>query len=112
MFEEAGRYAWREAPDPVITAPEQALVRPLMVACCDLDVGVAHGRLPLPPGHFSCTEKKVGSTCLRAMPRHSGASLRRATMRAQSGTPGLLSSSTFIRQQALPKQISSAISEI
>jgi threonine dehydrogenase-like Zn-dependent dehydrogenase len=51
MFEEAGRYAWREAPDPVITAPEQALVRPLMVACCDLDVGVAHGRLPMPPGH-------------------------------------------------------------
>lgn len=51
MFEAAGRYAWREAPDPVITAPQQALVRPLMVACCDLDVGVAHGRLPLPPGH-------------------------------------------------------------
>ena len=51
MFEEAGRYAWREVPDPEITAPEQALVRPLMVACCDLDVGVAHGRLPMPPGH-------------------------------------------------------------
>jgi len=50
-FEEAGRYAWREAPEPEITAPEQALVRPLMVACCDLDVGVAHGRLPMPPGH-------------------------------------------------------------
>ncbi|MGO9507953.1 MAG: zinc-dependent alcohol dehydrogenase [Mycobacterium sp.] len=51
MFEAAGQYAWREAPDLVITAPQQALVRPLMVACCDLDVGVAHGRLPLPPGH-------------------------------------------------------------
>ena len=51
MFEEAGRYAWREAAEPEITAPEQALVRPLMVACCDLDVGVAHGRLPMPPGH-------------------------------------------------------------
>ncbi|MDT5016184.1 MAG: hypothetical protein QOD39_2344 [Mycobacterium sp.] len=51
MFEEAGTYAWREAPDPQITAPEQALVRPLLVACCDLDVAVAEGLLPMPPGH-------------------------------------------------------------
>ncbi|HEY1440849.1 MAG TPA: alcohol dehydrogenase catalytic domain-containing protein, partial [Mycobacterium sp.] len=50
-FEEAGRYAWREVLDPQITAPEQALVRPLMVACCDLDVAVCHGRLPLQPGY-------------------------------------------------------------
>jgi threonine dehydrogenase-like Zn-dependent dehydrogenase len=50
-FEEAGRYAWREVPDPQITAPEQALVRPLMVACCDLDVAVCHGRVPLQPGY-------------------------------------------------------------
>jgi threonine dehydrogenase-like Zn-dependent dehydrogenase len=50
-FEVAGRYAWREAPDPKIAAPEQALVRPLVVACCDLDVAVVQGRLPMPPGH-------------------------------------------------------------
>ncbi len=50
-FEEAGRYAWREVPDPEIAAPEQALVRPLVVACCDLDVAVAHGYAPLPPGY-------------------------------------------------------------
>jgi threonine dehydrogenase-like Zn-dependent dehydrogenase len=50
-FEEAGRYAWREVPDPEIAAPEQALVRPLAVACCDLDVAVAHGYAPLPPGY-------------------------------------------------------------
>src|ERR1700759_5750312 len=50
-FEEPSRYGWREAPDPQITAPEQALVRPLAVACCDLDVAVVHGRLPMPPGH-------------------------------------------------------------
>jgi threonine dehydrogenase-like Zn-dependent dehydrogenase len=50
-FEEAGRYAWREVPEPEITAPEQALVRPLMVACCDLDVAVCHGRVPMPPGY-------------------------------------------------------------
>jgi threonine dehydrogenase-like Zn-dependent dehydrogenase len=51
MFEAAGEYAWREAPDPQITAPDQAIVRPLAVACCDLDVAVAEGRLPMPPGH-------------------------------------------------------------
>src|SRR6201996_434939 len=50
-FEDVGRYVWREGPDRKITAPEQALVRPLAVACCDLDVTVAHGRLPMPPGH-------------------------------------------------------------
>ncbi len=49
--EEAGRYAWRDVDDPRITAPEQALIRPLMVACCDLDVAVCHGRLPMPPGY-------------------------------------------------------------
>jgi threonine dehydrogenase-like Zn-dependent dehydrogenase len=51
MFESPGEYAWREAPEPPITAPEQAIVRPLAVACCDLDVAVAEGRLPMPPGH-------------------------------------------------------------
>jgi threonine dehydrogenase-like Zn-dependent dehydrogenase len=50
-LEAASRYSWREALDPKIAKPEQALVRPLMVACCDLDVAVAHGRLPMPPGH-------------------------------------------------------------
>src|SRR5271155_344368 len=51
MFEQASRYAWRETSDPEITAPGQALVRPLLVACCALDVAVAQGRLPMPPGH-------------------------------------------------------------
>jgi threonine dehydrogenase-like Zn-dependent dehydrogenase len=51
MFEAAGEYAWREAPEPEIAAPEQAIVRPLAVACCDLDVAVAEGQLPMRPGH-------------------------------------------------------------
>jgi threonine dehydrogenase-like Zn-dependent dehydrogenase len=51
MFEAAGEYAWRDAPDPEIAAPEQAIVRPIAVACCDLDVAVAEGQLPMPPGH-------------------------------------------------------------
>ena len=51
MFEAPGQYAWRDAPDLQIAAPGQALVRPVAVACCDLDVAVAQGRLPMPPGH-------------------------------------------------------------
>jgi threonine dehydrogenase-like Zn-dependent dehydrogenase len=50
-FEEAGRYAWRDVAAPEITRPQQALVRPLAVACCDLDVAVARGAAPLPPGY-------------------------------------------------------------
>jgi threonine dehydrogenase-like Zn-dependent dehydrogenase len=51
MFEAAGKYAWKDVPDLQVTAPQQALVRPVAVACCDLDVAVAEGRLPMPPGH-------------------------------------------------------------
>jgi threonine dehydrogenase-like Zn-dependent dehydrogenase len=51
MFEAAGRCAWRDVAEPEISEPAQALVRPLMVACCDLDVAVSQGRLPMPPGH-------------------------------------------------------------
>jgi threonine dehydrogenase-like Zn-dependent dehydrogenase len=50
-FDEPGRYGWREVPEPDITQPQQALVRPLVVACCDLDVAVARGTAPLPPGY-------------------------------------------------------------
>lgn len=51
VFEETNSYSWHEVADPEIQAPDQAIVRPLLVACCDLDVAVAEGRLPLPPGH-------------------------------------------------------------
>src|SRR6476659_7122274 len=51
VFAAEGRYAWREAPDAEVSDVRQALVRPLMVACCDLDVAVAEGSLPMPPGH-------------------------------------------------------------
>lgn len=50
-FEDAGRYIWRDVPEPELSAPEQAVVRPLMVACCDLDIAVANGQAPLPPGY-------------------------------------------------------------
>ena len=36
---------------PGARRPRQALVRPLAVACCDLDVWVSQGGLPMAPGH-------------------------------------------------------------
>ncbi|MDT5204063.1 MAG: hypothetical protein QOD34_699, partial [Mycobacterium sp.] len=50
-FDEPGRYGWRDVSEPEITQPLQALVKPLLVACCDLDVAVARGTAPLPPGY-------------------------------------------------------------
>ena len=41
---------WREAPDPVLAGPGEALVRPVAVACCDLDVAIVRGRAPVPGG--------------------------------------------------------------
>jgi len=51
MFDAPGQYAWREVPDLEVSTPGQALVRPLVVACCDLDVAVSEGLLPMAPGH-------------------------------------------------------------
>jgi alcohol dehydrogenase len=43
-----GAVHWEEAPEPEVGAGGQAVVRPLAVATCDLDVGVLHGQFPLP----------------------------------------------------------------
>jgi threonine dehydrogenase-like Zn-dependent dehydrogenase len=51
MIEGPERCSWREVPDLEIGGQGQALVRPLTVACCDLDVAVSQGRLPVVPGH-------------------------------------------------------------
>jgi threonine dehydrogenase-like Zn-dependent dehydrogenase len=37
---------WRESPDPVITGPLEAILRPLAVARCDLDAAIITGRAP------------------------------------------------------------------
>jgi threonine dehydrogenase-like Zn-dependent dehydrogenase len=41
---------WEEVPDPV-ARPGEAVVRPIAVATCDLDVGVLQGRYPLEGGY-------------------------------------------------------------
>ncbi|MFC8528851.1 zinc-binding dehydrogenase [Nocardia sp. NPDC057227] len=43
-----GALAWEETPEPVLTEPDQALVRPIAVATCDIDPAVLRGRFPLP----------------------------------------------------------------
>ena len=45
-FVEKGRLEWREAPDPALEGEAEALVRPLAVATCDLDLWLVQGRIP------------------------------------------------------------------
>lgn len=45
-FLKPGVFEWREVAAPVIAAPRQALVRPLAVARCDLDLYIATGVAP------------------------------------------------------------------
>jgi threonine dehydrogenase-like Zn-dependent dehydrogenase len=60
MLDGTATVRWEDAADPVISDPEQAIVRPLAVATCDLDVGVLEGRFPLegpyPFGHEGVAE--------------------------------------------------------
>jgi threonine dehydrogenase-like Zn-dependent dehydrogenase len=51
MLETPTRCGWRDIAEPQITQPEHALVRPLTVACCDLDVVVSQGLAPLTAGY-------------------------------------------------------------
>lgn len=51
-FLEPGQFAWREVAAPVLRADDDAIVRPLTVARCDLDVYIARGVVPL-PGPFA-----------------------------------------------------------
>jgi alcohol dehydrogenase len=50
---EGGKVEWREAADPRLEGDGEALVRPVAVATCDLDLMVVVGRVagPLPAGH-------------------------------------------------------------
>jgi alcohol dehydrogenase len=54
------RVEWREAPDPQLLRPSDALVRPVAVATCDLDTALLHGDAPFegpfPLGHEGVAE--------------------------------------------------------
>ena len=56
-FVEPGTVAWQDAPDPVLTDPGAALVRPLAVARCDLDLAMA--AFGIFPGPFAVGHETV-----------------------------------------------------
>ncbi len=58
-FVDAGRVEWRDAPEPDPSDPAGAIVRPLAVARCDVDLPMAAGGLfpgPFPVGHETVAE--------------------------------------------------------
>lgn len=59
VFLEAGRLEWREAPDAALETADDAVVRPLAVAACDLDVALLRGLTPF-QGPFPIGHEFVG----------------------------------------------------
>jgi threonine dehydrogenase-like Zn-dependent dehydrogenase len=51
-FVEKGKLEWREAPDPTLDGDGEALVRPVALATCDIDVAFVQGRFPAGPFAF------------------------------------------------------------
>ena len=58
-FLSPGRFEWRDVGLPIIAADTDAIVRPLAVARCDLDLHIATGRVPF-PGPFAFGHEMVG----------------------------------------------------
>jgi len=56
---EAGKVEWREVPEPRLAGDGEALVRPLAVARCDIDLFLAAGFFPL-RGPFALGHECVG----------------------------------------------------
>jgi alcohol dehydrogenase len=55
MFDGPAQVRWEEADDPRLSGPDAAIVRPVAIATCDLDIAALAGRYPLagpyPFGH-------------------------------------------------------------
>jgi threonine dehydrogenase-like Zn-dependent dehydrogenase len=51
-FVEKGKLEWREAPDPKLEGDGEAVVRPVALATCDIDVAFVQGRFPAEPFPF------------------------------------------------------------
>jgi threonine dehydrogenase-like Zn-dependent dehydrogenase len=50
VFVDTNRIEWREVSDARITAGSEAIVRPIVMGRCDLDVGYVRGITPMPVG--------------------------------------------------------------
>ena len=59
MFRGPGDLGWQECPEPQLTDPRDALVRPLAVARCDLDPVIALGLYPITPP-FAMGHEMIG----------------------------------------------------
>src|SRR3954465_12810236 len=46
QFIEKGKLDWRDAPDPKLEGDTEAIVRPVALATCDIDVAFVQGRFP------------------------------------------------------------------
>jgi threonine dehydrogenase-like Zn-dependent dehydrogenase len=51
-FVEKGKLEWRDAPQPKLEGDGEALVRPVALATCDIDVAFVRGRFPAEPFPF------------------------------------------------------------
>lgn len=49
-FTAPGRLQWQEVASPAITAETQAIIEPLVIGRCDLDVAFVAGLIPMKPG--------------------------------------------------------------
>lgn len=58
-FIEQGKLEWQDAPDPKLEGDSQALVRPVALATCDLDVAFVQGLAPV-GGPFAFGHECVG----------------------------------------------------
>jgi alcohol dehydrogenase len=58
-FIEPGKVEYREVPTPRLEGPKQALVRPLAVSRCDLDLAIVRGKAPV-PGPFALGHECIG----------------------------------------------------
>ena len=59
VFNGPGDLAWQETPDPRVSGPRDAIVRPIAVARCDLDPAIALGLYPMKPS-FAMGHEMVG----------------------------------------------------
>ena len=58
-FVEKGKLEWRDAPDPKLEGDGEAIVKPVALATCDIDVAFVQGRFPaesFPFGHECVAE--------------------------------------------------------
>src|ERR687898_1059603 len=72
-FIEKGKLEWREATAPRLEGASEALVRPVAVATCDIDLGIVRGQVPyqepFPFGHECVAEvTDVGDDVIAVAP--------------------------------------------